>query len=88
MNLTMNKFEIEEKVNKVLEQIRPFLNDDGGDIELVEITQDLVVKVKLLGACKSCSMSPMTLKGGVEESIKRVIPELKGVIAIEEKECI
>ncbi|MCC7332679.1 MAG: NifU family protein [Flavobacteriales bacterium] len=84
----MNKFEIEEKVNKVLEQIRPFLNDDGGDIELVEITQDLVVKVKLLGACKSCSMSPMTLKGGVEESIKRVIPELKGVIAIEEKECI
>lgn len=88
MNLTMNKIEIEEKVNKVLEQIRPFLNDDGGDIELVEITQDLVVKVKLLGACKSCSMSPMTLKGGVEESIKRVIPELKGVIAIEEKECI
>lgn len=84
----MNKIEIEEKVNKVLEQIRPFLNDDGGDIELVEITQDLVVKVKLLGACKSCSMSPMTLKGGVEESIKRVIPELKGVIAIEEKECI
>ena len=88
MNLTMNKIEIEEKVNKVLEQIRPFLNDDGGDIELVEITQDLVVKVKLLGACKSCSMSPMTLKGGVEESMKRVSPELKGVIAIEEKECI
>ncbi|HRN41727.1 MAG: NifU family protein [Flavobacteriales bacterium] len=81
----MNKQEILEKVNQALEQIRPFLNDDGGDIELVEVTDDLYVKVKLLGACKSCSMSSMTIKGGVEESIKRVIPELKGVITIEDE---
>lgn len=81
----MNKEEIVEKVNQALEQIRPFLNDDGGDIELIEVTDDLFVKVKLLGACKSCSMSSMTIKGGVEESIKRVIPELKGVITIEDE---
>lgn len=81
----MNKKEIIEKVNVALEQIRPFLIDDGGDIELIEVTDDLTVKVKLLGACKSCSMSAMTLKGGVEESIKKVIPELKAVIAIEDE---
>tara|TARA_R110001592_G_C12999024_1_gene735720 strand:+ start:108 stop:368 length:261 start_codon:yes stop_codon:yes gene_type:complete len=81
----MNKKEIIDKVNNALEQIRPFLIDDGGDIELIEVTDDLTVKVKLLGACKSCSMSAMTLKGGVEESIKRVVPELKGVIAIEDE---
>lgn len=81
----MNKEEIIEKVNQALEQIRPFLNDDGGDIELIEVTDDLFVKVRLLGACKSCSMSSMTIKGGVEESIKRVIPELKGVITIEDE---
>jgi len=81
----MNKEEIIEKVNQALEQIRPFLNDDGGDIELIEVTHDLFVKVRLLGACKSCSMSSMTIKGGVEESIKRVIPELKGVITIEDE---
>lgn len=81
----MNNKEIIDKVNVALEQIRPFLIDDGGDIELIEITNDLTVKVKLLGACKSCSMSAMTLKGGVEESIKKVIPELKEVIAIEDE---
>jgi Fe-S cluster biogenesis protein NfuA len=81
----MDKKEIIDKVNSALEQIRPFLIDDGGDIELIEVTDDLTVKVKLLGACKSCSMSAMTLKGGVEESIKRVIPELKAVIAIEDE---
>ncbi len=84
----MNKQEIIEKVNQALDQIRPFLNDDGGDIELIEVTDDFMVKVKLLGACKSCSMSPMTLKGGVEESIKRVVPELRGVIAIEDEAIV
>lgn len=80
----MKQTEIVEKVNAALEQIRPFLNDDGGDIELVEITDDFVVKVKFLGACKECSMSPMTLKGGVEDAIKKVLPEVKEVVTIEE----
>ena len=80
----MNKLELTQKVNLALEQIRPYLKDDDGDIELVEITNDLVVKVKFLGACKSCSMSPSTLKGGIEEAIKKVVPEIKTVIAVEE----
>jgi Fe-S cluster biogenesis protein NfuA len=80
----MKRQEIIEKINIALEQIRPFLNDDGGDIEFIELTDDMVVKVKFLGACKSCNMSPSTLKGGVEEAIKRVVPEIQSVIAVEE----
>jgi Fe-S cluster biogenesis protein NfuA len=82
----MNNAETIEKVNLALEQIRPFLNDDGGDIKLIEVTDDFVVKVKFLGACKDCSMSPMTLKGGVEEAIKKVLPEVKEVITVDELE--
>lgn len=81
----MKKTEIITQIHAALDQLRPFLIDDGGDIEFIEITDDFVVKVKLLGACKSCSMSTMTLKGGVEETLKRFIPEIKGVVAIEEE---
>lgn len=70
----MDKQVLISKINEALEQIRPFLRDDDGDIEFIELTDDLVVKVRLLGACKSCSMSAMTLKGGVEESIKKIHP--------------
>lgn len=80
----MNQTELIKKINNALEQIRPFLKDDEGDIELVEVTDDMIVKVKFLGACKSCSMSPMTLKGGVEEAIKKVLPDVKEVITIDE----
>lgn len=79
----MNQVEIIAKVNSALDQIRPFLNDDGGDIKLIEVTDDLVVKVKFLGACSECSMSAMTLKGGVEEAIKKVLPDVKQVVTIE-----
>jgi Fe-S cluster biogenesis protein NfuA len=68
-----------DKVNASIEQLRPFLEADGGDMELVEITDDFVVKVKLIGACSSCSMSPMTLKAGLLENLKIVLPEIKGV---------
>ena len=78
------KKEIITKINQALDEIRPFLKDDGGDIALIELTDDFVVKVKFLGACQSCSMSSMTLKGGVEETIKRRIPEIKEVIMMEE----
>ena len=80
-----SKKDLIDKINIVLDQVRPFLKDDGGDIELIELTNDNVVKVKFLGACKSCSMSPMTLKGGVEEAIKRAIPQIKEVITVEDK---
>lgn len=76
------KEEMFKKVNASIEVIRPFLQNDGGDISLVEVTDDNVVKVKLHGACGSCPYSIMTLKNGVEQAIKRDIPEIKEVVAI------
>jgi len=78
----MDKLEITRKVEEVIEQIRPYLEEDGGDIDLIEITDDYVVKVKLQGACGSCPYSLMTLKNGVEEAIKKVVPEIKEVVGI------
>lgn len=77
-----NRQELENKIDLALTELRPFLNADGGDMEFVELTDDLIVKVKLLGACSDCSMSLMTLKAGLEESIKRLAPEIKGVEAV------
>jgi len=74
--------DLRAKVEVALEQIRPYLLEDGGDVSLIEITDDKIVKLELHGACKSCSMSAMTLKAGIEESIKRAAPEIKGVEAI------
>ncbi len=76
--------ELTHKVNQAIKNLRPYLNSDGGDMELVEITNDNMVKVRLIGACKSCSMSPMTLKAGLEDELKKVAPEIKGVVSIEE----
>jgi Fe-S cluster biogenesis protein NfuA len=65
-----------------LEQLRPYLQADGGDLALAEITDDMVVKVKLVGACGSCPMRTMTLKAGVENTLKRQVPEVKSVEAV------
>ncbi len=70
------------RVEAALEQIRPYLQADGGNVSLVEITDDNIVKLELHGACKSCSMSMMTMKAGIEESIKRIAPEIVSVEAI------
>ena len=78
----MNKELVTEKVNEALEQLRPFLAADGGDMELVDITDEGVVRVKLLGACKDCSMSEMTLKAGLEEAVINAAPEVVRVEAI------
>lgn len=71
-----------EKVEKALEKIRPMLMADGGNVELVEVTNDGVVKLKLTGTCGCCPMSQMTLKMGVERILKQEVPELKEVVAI------
>jgi Fe-S cluster biogenesis protein NfuA len=71
-----------EKVQKIVDKIRPNLQADGGDIELVEVTKDGVVKIRLLGACRGCPMSQMTLKMGVEKFLKKEIPEIKEVISV------
>ncbi|MBI1223586.1 MAG: NifU family protein [Bacteroidetes bacterium] len=73
---------IKDKVEEVLDSLRPFLKADGGDVELVEIVDD-TVRLRLLGACSNCSMSNMTMKAGIEEGIKKAIPEIRQVIAID-----
>lgn len=78
----MTDQEIRAKIESVLEQVRPYLQADGGDLSLVEITDDYVVKVRLLGACGSCPMSTMTLKAGVEGTLKKEVPEVLSVEAV------
>ena len=73
---------IKERVIKALERIRPYLQSDGGDIELIDITDDISVKVKLTGACHGCPYSIQTLKSGVEQAIMQEVPEIKRVISI------
>ena len=80
--MTTVNMSIEERIEKALNDIRPYLNSDGGDIQLLEITEDMTVKVKLLGACESCKMSISTMKAGVESTIKSAVPEVKEVIAV------
>jgi Fe-S cluster biogenesis protein NfuA len=71
-----------ERVNRALEKVRPYLQSDGGDITLVEITDDNTVKVQLTGACNGCPYSMMTLKSGVEQSLMKEVPEIKEVVAV------
>lgn len=70
-----------EKVVKALNRVRPYLQNDGGDIDLIEITDDLTVKVRLSGACHGCPYSLQTLKAGVEQAIMQEVPEVKRVIS-------
>ena len=71
-----------EQVEAALNTIRPYLETDGGNVSVEEITPEKVVKLKLLGSCGSCPMSIMTLKAGIEEAIKKAVPEITGVEAL------
>ncbi|MBV6511394.1 MAG: NifU family protein [Ignavibacteriales bacterium] len=73
---------LEERVKKALETVRPYLNADGGDVELITISPDGIVKVKLTGACSSCPMSQMTLRAGVERALIREVPGIRRVEAV------
>ena len=79
--MNTNTTELKQKVEEALQSIRPYLEADGGNVSLLEITDDFVVKIELHGACKSCSMSMMTMKAGIEETIKRSVPQIKEVVA-------
>ena len=70
------------KVEEAINRIRPALQRDGGDVEVVQVTDENVVKVRLKGACGSCPMSIMTLKGGIEVELKKAIPEIRAVEAV------
>jgi Fe-S cluster biogenesis protein NfuA len=73
---------MKEEVRKAIELIRPGLQADGGDVELVDVSSDGVVKVKLTGACQGCPMSQMTLKMGIEKVIKSKVPDIKEVVSV------
>ena len=77
--------EVIQNIKKALQEIRPFLEADGGDINFIELTEDWVVKVELTGACRSCSVSMMTLKNGVEVAVKNAVPQVKEVIEVSTK---
>lgn len=72
---------IKDRVLKALERVRPYLQSDGGDIEFIDISDDMTVKVKLIGACNGCPYSVQTLKAGVEQAIMKEVPEIKRVIS-------
>ena len=80
----MNSENIKERVQNALEEIRPFLISDGGDITLVSIDNNKVVNVKLHGNCVSCTVNQMTLKSGVEMTIKKHVPEIEKVVSVQE----
>ena len=79
-----NKEQTLYKIEQAIDQLRPFMLEDGGDMEFIEFTDSGIVKVKLLGACVDCSMSHMTLRAGLEEALKVAAPEVLKVEAIEE----
>lgn len=81
MSDTMN--ELIEKVKQVIEEVRPYLQGDGGDVEYVGITDDMRVQVRLKGACGSCPFRLQTLKNGVEQAVQKVVPEVKEVVAVD-----
>jgi Fe-S cluster biogenesis protein NfuA len=74
--------DIYTRVEEALKSIRPYLEADGGNVKIIEISDDKVVKLELLGACGTCPMSTMTMKAGVEEAIRRAVPEVTAVEAI------
>jgi Fe-S cluster biogenesis protein NfuA len=82
----LKKSDLLIRIEQSLETMRDFLRADGGDVELIDIENDMTVKIRLLGQCRSCSMSVMTMKAGIEEAVRKAIPEVKEVIAINEED--
>lgn len=73
---------IQQRVEEALNTIRPYLEADGGNVEIVEITPENIVRLELKGACRTCNMSHMTMKAGIEETIKKSVPEIAGVESV------
>ncbi|HEU5289901.1 MAG TPA: NifU family protein [Cyclobacteriaceae bacterium] len=79
MNTIATVEELTQRIEASLDSIRPYLEADGGNVKIKQITNDHVVKLEFVGACGNCPMSTMTFKAGVEEAIKRAVPEIKGI---------
>ena len=73
---------LHQKVEDALDSIRPYLQADGGNVEVVEITEDQTLRLELKGACSTCNMSNMTMRSGIEETIRRAVPEIKQIISV------
>jgi len=80
--MNKDKSNLWKKVDSSLDSIRPYLEKDGGNVEIVDITEDFVVKVRLVGACESCPQSFMTMKTGIEESVRRDVPKIKAIMPV------
>jgi Fe-S cluster biogenesis protein NfuA len=80
--MTTTNEELVTKVKNVIEQIRPYLQADGGDVEYIDMTEDKTVNIRLMGMCGNCPHSQMTLKNGIEAAVKRVLPEIKSVESV------
>jgi Fe-S cluster biogenesis protein NfuA len=85
VNIKDQKQELIDRIEVALNAIRPYLEADGGDVRFLEVDNNMIVKIELLGSCVTCPMSSMTLRAGVEEAIKRAIPEIRGVVAVNVK---
>lgn len=83
----MNQEEMITQIEATLQSLRPYLQADGGDVAFLNLTPEMVVQVKLLGSCESCNMSTMTMRFGIEKSLKRVLPLIKDVEAITEADA-
>jgi Fe-S cluster biogenesis protein NfuA len=77
-----------ERVEKAIDTVRPYLEADGGNVKIIEITPENIVRLELTGACSSCSMSSMTMKAGIEDAVKRAVPEITAVVAINAMEIV
>ena len=78
----MTNTELLTRIEASLDTMRPYLVDDGGNVEVVDVTDDMVVRLRLVGSCRSCPQSFMTMKAGIETAVKQAVPEIKSVIAI------
>ncbi len=76
------KEDLVQKIKNAIESIRPYLIADGGDVEFIDITDDMSVKVRLTGACHGCPFSMMTLKAGIEQAIRKSVPQIKELLAV------
>lgn len=77
-----NQEALRERIDRALEELRPFLRSDGGDITVMAVKEDLTVEVELQGACAHCAQAAMTMKAGVEEAVRRAVPEVTRVVAV------
>ena len=80
--------ELIEKIENALDQLRPYLKADGGNVRVVDVTDEMILRLQFSGACSSCSMSAMTLRAGIEQTVLKMVPEIKGVIALTEDELL